>query len=101
MQDNHKYVLTPFGLDQGDDKLDLPYIYLIAKIHKNPYKHRFIAGSAKCSIKPLSILFTKPLTYIKRGLQKNCKTTYSRSGVNQMWILKLHRSYWNILNLWT
>ena len=55
---------------------------------KNPYKHRFIAGSSKCSTKPLSILLTKLLTLIKQGLQKYCETAYSRSGINQMWILK-------------
>ena len=57
-------------------------------MHKKPYKHRFIAGSSKCSTKPLSILLTKLLTHIKQGLQKYCETSYSRSGVNQMWILK-------------
>ena len=57
-------------------------------MHKNPYKHRFIAGSSKCSSKPLSILITKLLTHIKQGLQKYCETSYSRSGVNQMWIPK-------------
>ena len=68
--------------------LDLPYIYLIPKMHKNPYKHRFIAGSSKSSTKPLSILLTKLLTHIKQGLQKYCETAYSRSGINRMWILK-------------
>ena len=38
--------------------------------------------------KPLSILLTKLLTHIKQGLQKYCETAYSRSGINQMWILK-------------
>ena len=33
-------------------------------------------------------VFTKLLTHIKQGLQKYCETAYSRSGVNQMWILK-------------
>ena len=69
-------------------KLGLPYICWIPNMHKNPYKHRFIAGSSKCSTKPLSILLTKLLTHIKQGLQKYCETSYSRSGVNQMWILK-------------
>ena len=86
--DNHKSVLTSFGIDPNEDELDLPYIYWIPKMHKNPYKHRFIAGSARCSTKPLSILLTKLLTHIKQGLQKYCETAYSRSGVNQMWILK-------------
>ena len=57
-------------------------------MHKNPYKQRFIAGSSKCSTKPLSILLTKLLTHIEQGLQKYCDTAYSRSGINRMWILK-------------
>ena len=55
---------------------------------QNPYKHRFIAGSSKCSTKPLSILLKKLLTHIKQGLKKYCETAFSRSGINQMWILK-------------
>ena len=65
MLDNHKSVLTSFGIETSDDELDLPYIYWIPKMHKTPYKHRFIAGSLKCSTKPLSILLTKLLTHIK------------------------------------
>ena len=57
-------------------------------MHKNPYKHRFIAGSSKCSTKPLSILLSKLLTHIKQGRQKYCETSFSKIGVNQMWILK-------------
>ena len=86
--DNHKSVLTSFGVQSNSEELGLPYIYWIPKMHKNPYKHRFIAGSSKCSTKPLSIILTKLLTHIKQGLQKYCETAYSRSGVNQMWILK-------------
>ena len=41
-----------------------------------------------CSTKPLSILLTQLLTAVKEGLKKYCDTTYSRNGVNQMWILK-------------
>jgi hypothetical protein len=55
---------------------------------KTPYKQRFIAGSKKCSTKPLSILLTKILTVVKEGLHMHCATVYARSGVNQMWILK-------------
>ena len=86
--DNHKSVLTSFGIQTTDEELDLPYMYWIPKMHKNPYKHLFIAGSLKCSTKPLSILLTKLLTHIKQGLQKYCETSYSKSWVNQMWILK-------------
>ena len=66
--DNHKSVLSSFGIQTTDEELDLPYIYWIPKMHKNPYKHRFIAGSSKCSTKSLSIILTKLLTHIKQGL---------------------------------
>ena len=36
---------------------DLPLLYWILKLHKCPYKQRFIAGSTKCSTKPLLKLF--------------------------------------------
>ena len=40
--DNHKSVFTSFGIQSNSEELDLPYIYWIPKMHKNPYKHRFI-----------------------------------------------------------
>jgi hypothetical protein len=49
---------------------------------------RYIAESSKCSTKPLSLLLTKILTAVKEKLQTYSPTTYARSGVNQMWILK-------------
>ena len=38
--------------------------------------------------KPLSKLLTCILSAIKTGLQSYCDTSYSRDGMNQMWILK-------------
>ena len=65
------------------------YIYVVKlQLNINPYKQKFIAGSSKCSTKPLSLLLTKLLTAIKELLQRYCSTAYSISGVNQMWILK-------------
>ena len=49
---NHCSVLSSFGINTLDDDADLPSLYWIPKLHKDPYKHRFIAGSAKCSTKP-------------------------------------------------
>ena len=66
----------------------LPRLFSYLFFHKNPYKLRYIAGSAKCSTKLLSQILTRILTAVKEGLQKYCDTAYARSGVNQMWILK-------------
>ena len=70
-----------------DDNV-LPHLYWIPKIHKNPYKQRFIAGSSKCTTKRLSQLLTIILTTIKSGLVRYCDKVYETSGLNQMWILK-------------
>ena len=85
---NHKSVINSFGINVNDSNFDLPFMYWIPKLHKCPYKQRYIAGSSKCSTKPLSQYLTHILTTIKDGMQRYCENTYSRSGVNQMWILK-------------
>ena len=79
---NHKSVLDIFNIPKYQDEFDLPYLYWIPKLHKSPYKQRYIAGSSKCSTKPLSILLTKILTIVKEKLQEYCATIYARSGVN-------------------
>ena len=80
--------MSSFAIDTVGKDTDLPLLYWIPKLHKDPYKQRFIAGSSSCSTKPLSKLLTSILTTIKDGLQKYCDIVYSRSGINQMWILK-------------
>ena len=91
LQNHHSVMLTvmlAFGISLPEEDIDLPKLYWIPKLHKNPYKQRYIAGSAKCSTKPLSQILTRILTAVKEGLQKYYDTAYARSGVNQMWILK-------------
>ena len=44
---NHKTVLFPFGISTAEEVPDLPKLNKIAKLHKGPYKQRYIAGSAK------------------------------------------------------
>ena len=53
---NHISVWNTFDIPKNHDQFDLPYLYCIPKLHKNPYKQRYIAGSSKCSTKPLSLL---------------------------------------------
>ena len=83
---NHHSVAVGSSLPKED--IDLPKLYWIPKLHKNPYKQRYIAGSAQYSTKPLSQILTQILITVKEGLQKYCDTAYARSGVNQMWTLK-------------
>ena len=84
----HDTFMKSFGIELSDDYKRLPYLYWTPKLHKSQVKHRFIAGSSKCTTKQLSSLLTKILTVIKTGLEKYCSIKISHTGVNNMWILK-------------
>jgi hypothetical protein len=86
--DNHRSGLCSFGISTKDEEMHLPSLYWIPKLHKCPFKQRYVAGFAKCSTIPLSKLLTCILSTVKTGLQSYCDTSYSKGGVNQMWILK-------------
>ena len=72
----------------SDDDKRLPYLYWTLKLYKSPVKHRFIAGSSKCTTKQLSSLLTKIMTVMRTGLGKHCSIKTSHTGVNNKWILK-------------
>ena len=84
----HDTFMKSFGIELSDDDKRLLYLYWTPKLHKSPVKHRFIAGSSKCTTKQLSSLLTKILTVIKTGLEKYCSIKTSHTGVNNLWILK-------------
>jgi hypothetical protein len=52
---NHRSFMTSLNIPSGKESEDLPYLYWIPKLHKTPYKERYIAGSSTCSTKELSI----------------------------------------------
>ena len=66
----------------------LPTLYWLSKLHKRPYKLRFIANSSSCTTTELSILLTSCLTAIKNHVIKNCTTVYERNGKKLFWTIK-------------
>ena len=67
-------------IENKQDKL--PTMYWIPKLHKNPYKARFIANSSSCTTTNLSKLLTSCLTAIKDHAIKYCNKVYEKSGIN-------------------
>ena len=63
-------------------------MYWLPKLHKRPYKARFIANSSSCTTTELSKLLTSCLTAIKAKVIKYCETVYERSGKNMFWPIK-------------
>ena len=64
---SHNQFITSVGLEISKENQNLPYLYWTPKLHKSPYKHRFMADSSKCTTKDLSCLLTKVLSTIKDG----------------------------------
>ena len=62
--DRHRcHMAVKIGVFVDEDHSKLPTIYWLPKLHKRPYKSRFIANS--CSSTVLSILWTSCLNAIK------------------------------------
>ncbi len=70
----------------------LPSMYWLPKLHKNPYKSRFIAASSRCTTKTLSVLLTKGLEKVQQYMTNRSSIILKTSGINNMWILKNSQS---------
>ena len=77
-----------FGLFVDKAHSKLPTLYWLPKLHKRPYKSRFIAISSACTTTELSILLTSCLTVIKNHVIKYCITVYERNGKKLFWSIK-------------
>ena len=61
---------TKFGMFVDEDHNKLPTLYWLPKLHKRPYKSRFITYSSSSSTTELSILLTSCLTAIENHVIK-------------------------------
>ena len=84
----HVDICKKLKADISINNLKLPTMYWIPKLHKNPYKARFIAASSSCTTKHISVLLTSCLSKIKEHVQFYCETTYNNSGINLFWSIK-------------
>ena len=69
-------------------KCELPTFYWLPKLHKRPYKSRFISNSSHCSTTILSKHITSALTAVKDHVMKYSETAFSNSNVNYFWSIK-------------
>ena len=68
----------------------LPTLYWLPKLHKRPYKARFIANSSSCTT---TVLFcpkqlTSCLNAVKKHWIRHYDTDYERDGINYFWSIK-------------
>ena len=67
--DTHSIDITAkFAVNIKEKQDRLPTLYWLPKLHKRPYKARFIANSSSCTTTVLSKLLTSCLTAVKKTL---------------------------------
>ncbi len=81
---SHDIMSAQLGVNLDEKNKTLPNIFAIPKLHKNPYKFRFIAGARKSSMKPLSLLLTKILKHLKQHFRNYCNAA-TFFGASMYW----------------
>jgi len=77
-------LFSPLGwsyLKVEEDFKNFPSIYWLPKVHKKPYKFRFIVNYRSCSTKELFIRMTLVLQAIKTHVKKYCHKYTDIPGV--------------------
>ena len=83
---NHLALKFSVCVKERQDRL--PTMYWLPKLHKRPYKARFIANSSSSTTTELSKLLTSCLTAVKNQVIRYCEKVYEWSGKNLFWSIK-------------
>jgi predicted GIY-YIG superfamily endonuclease len=75
----HEALCNKFGTKLPDNG-QLPVLYGLPKLHKNPPKYRFIAAANNSTSKPFAQLLHQILTHCKDHFYNFCKVIESRTG---------------------
>ena len=87
INDNRVYS-ERLGYDLSETELDLPTMYWIPKMHKNPIKHRFIVASKTCSTKQLSTAVSNTFKLIYRQTENFHRFSKFDANYNKFWVIQ-------------
>lgn len=90
-----KYLSVNFDIRVEPNNNRLAKIFWNPKLHKNPYKARFIAGAKCCVTKPLNIQVNSCLKILRDYFQKYCEAIYRNSGINTFWSINSSSQFLN------
>ena len=79
------YLNDEFGITVEDENRKLARFFWNPKLHKTPYKARFIAGAKRCVTKSLNVFVNSSLKLLKNKFEKYCEAIYNNSGINAFW----------------
>ena len=84
----HEKLSAVFGVTVDDQNRVLPRLFAIPKLHKNPYKYRFIAGARKSSLKGISQRLHCYLQAIDTHFTNYCKKSNLHGNGHPSWQVK-------------
>ena len=84
----HVQTCSDLKIEITPDHHKLPILYWLPKLHKNPYKTRFISNATNTTTTNISKCLTSCLTEIKKHVVRYCKKVYENSGLNLYWSVK-------------
>ena len=74
----------------------LPRLFAIPKMHKNPYKFRFIAGARQSSLKVASVLLHRLLQFFKNHFMSYTTVIRQRAQIETCWTVKGCREIYSL-----
>ena len=80
-----QFMKDHFDIAINKDNKCIPRIFWNPKLHKTPYKARFIAGARHCTTKQLSVFINKALKVLKNYFSRYCLAVYNNCGINCDW----------------
>ena len=93
-----------FNVNCSKENRKIPNVFWNPKLHKNPYKPRFIAGAKKSVTKELEVLMNKGMLVLKNYFSKYCESIYHRTGINFNWSISSSSEFLdriNTLEIWS
>ncbi|KAF8380957.1 hypothetical protein PRIPAC_70099, partial [Pristionchus pacificus] len=84
---NHEKFTRGFGISPQTDG-NLPKIYGIPKMHKNPIKFRFITGAHDSTLKPLSIELQRILRFLHGHFRRYCYSITGPDKINRFFSIQ-------------
>ena len=90
-----KDLLAMFQIKCTDKDIRLPKLFWIPKLHKNPYKFRFIAGARHCTTKTLSINVNRGLKVVRDNFHIHCESIKKNTGYRYFWSVASTQEFLN------
>ena len=84
----HKLYLSKHKVNLANNMQDLPVMYWIPKMHKNPISFRFIIASPVCSVKPLSKDITSIFKLFYEKVERYHTKGKALSGIKSFWTIQ-------------